>query len=170
MSTTYEQDFFTWTQEQAALLKERRLQLLDLDHLANEVADMGRAQITQFSSRLATVIGHLLKLMVQTNRTEANEKSWVRTIKEQRRRLHHLLDKNPGLKNPTIAEDALQDAWSDGLVLALRETGLDPDLFPETCPFTLEQLLGESTWPADGGEVSHQDHEEGHEGHQDSLP
>ncbi|MBK1704297.1 DUF29 family protein [Halochromatium glycolicum] len=44
MSTGYEEDFFTWTQEQATYLRQGRLDLLDLEHLAEEVGDMGKSE------------------------------------------------------------------------------------------------------------------------------
>jgi hypothetical protein len=50
------------------------------------------------------------------------------------------------LKNPTHLEQALEDGWDDGRDLAIRETGLDPDLFPEDNPYSLEQLLDSNFW------------------------
>ena len=148
MPTAYDKDFYTWTQEQAALLRAGRLELLDVEHLADEVANMGKTEIREFASRLAVIIGHLLKLQVQGDRTPTNEKSWRVTIVEQRRSLVRHLADNPGLKNPTITAKAMADGWGDGRLLALRETGLDPDLFPDACPYALEQVLGEA--PIDG--------------------
>lgn len=141
MSTSYEQDFFTWTQEQAAYLKQGRFDLLDLEHLAEEVADMGKSEQRELAHRLAILIAHQLKLQVQVDRTRTHEKSWRSTIRTQRRSLSRHLDQNPGLKNPAQMTKALETAWDDGRDLAIRETGLDPDLFPEDNPYRLEQLL-----------------------------
>lgn len=141
MSTSYEQDFFTWTQEQAVYLKEGRFDLLDLEHLAEEVADMGKSEQRELAHRLAVLIAHLLKLQVQLDRTPTNEKSWRNTVKAQRRSLSRHLDQNPGLKNPVQMVKALETGWDDGRDLAIRETGLDPDLFPNDNPYRLEQLL-----------------------------
>ena len=141
MSTAYHEDFFTWTQEQAAYLKQGRFDLLDLEHLAEEVIDMGKSEQRELASRLAVIITHLLKLQIQIQRTPTNEKSWRRSIIEQRRAVIRHLRENPGLKNPAHMEQALEDGWDDGRDLAIRETGLDPDLFPEDNPYSLEQLL-----------------------------
>lgn len=113
MSTRYDRDFYTWTQEQAQLLKERHFHLSHLEHLADEVADMGQSTISQYASRLAILIAHLLTLAVQTTRSQTNEKSWITTVKEQRRCLQRLLAKNPGLKNPSIADEVLLDVSDD---------------------------------------------------------
>lgn len=55
---------------------------------------------------------------------------------------------NPGLKSPAIVARAMADGWDDGLVLALRETGPPPALFPPTCPCGLHQVVGEQ--PVEG--------------------
>lgn len=145
--TAYEADYYTWTQEQARFLAERQFERLDIAHLAEEVADMGRPETREFASRLAVIVAHLLKLSVQTDRTPSNERSWQTSVATQRDSLARLLTRNPGLKYPAIFEDVLADAWGDGRLLAIRDTGLDPLLFPETNPFTLDQLLDPDFWP-----------------------
>lgn len=36
-------------------------------------------------------------------------------------------------------------AWADGVARAIDETGLD--LFPEDCPWSMEQVLSQSFFP-----------------------
>jgi hypothetical protein len=57
----YEQDFYQWTQEQAALLRAGALSQLDMANLIEEVESMGRSQKKELSSRLSVLITHLLK-------------------------------------------------------------------------------------------------------------
>lgn len=147
MPVRYEDDFYSWTQEQAAFLKAGRFDLLDREHLADEVADMGKSEIREFGSRLALIIVHLLKLQVQTDRTPKNERSWRTTVETRRDQLAVHLADNPGLKNPAILDKAMASAWKDGRLAAITETGLDPLDFPDSCPFTLTQLLDRSWWP-----------------------
>ncbi|NBC32613.1 MAG: DUF29 family protein, partial [Alphaproteobacteria bacterium] len=94
MAAHYEQDFYTWTQEQAAFLKEGRFDLLDIPHLVEEVESMGKSQISEFASRLGVIIGHLLKLKVQTDRSEAHERSWRTMIRVHCEDLADHLDEN----------------------------------------------------------------------------
>ena len=148
MPTSYDQDFFTWTLEQAEFLKEGRFDLLDIQNLAEEIEDMGKSQRRELSSRLAVVICHLLKLQFQTERTASNEKSWRRSVNDQRKALETHFAENPGLKNPDIMARALAFAWVDGVRVALRETGLDPEIFPEDCPYTVGNLFDRAYWPA----------------------
>ncbi|WP_245232513.1 DUF29 family protein [Thiorhodococcus minor] len=80
-------------------------------------------------------------MQVQVDRARTNEKGWRDTIRTQRRSLLWHLDQNPGLKSPAQMTKALETTWGDGRDLAIRETGLDPDLFPEDNPFSAEHLL-----------------------------
>ncbi len=147
MPSGYDQDYYTWAIEQAEHLRARRLDMLDVDNLAEEVESLGRSEHRELSSRLAVIIGHLLTLQVQTTRTEANERSWRVTVRAQRARLTRLLDRAPGLKNPNAMADALENAWIDGYALAVRETGLPEAMFPQALPYRLDQLLDGAYWP-----------------------
>lgn len=144
MTDHYEQDYFTWTQQQAAALRSGRFNALDQQHLADEVEEMGRSEQRALASRLAIIIAHLLKLQVQIERTPTNEKSWRNSVATQRRQVQRLLNKNPGLKKPEIITDALESAWDDGRDLAIRETGMDPDRFPIENPYSFDQIIDEN--------------------------
>jgi len=41
MSIDYDQDFFTWSQDQARLLRSGRFSQLDIAHLVEEIGDCG---------------------------------------------------------------------------------------------------------------------------------
>ena len=138
----YERDFYSWTQEQADALAKRRVDLLDWQYLAEELKDLGNRHYDQLSSRLSILIAHLLKWQYQPSH---QSNSWRATIREQRRKLERLLQRNPGLKNRWT--EALDDAWLDGRDLAIQETGLDDSIFPENCPFSTLQLQNPDYWP-----------------------
>ena len=138
----YEQDFYTWTEQQAQALAQRRVESLDWEHLAEELADLGNRHYDQLGSRLAVLIGHLLKWKYQP---EHQGSSWRATIREQRRKISRLLHKNPGLKSRW--QEAWEEAWLDGRDLAIRETGMDESIFPEIPCFDSEQVQDEGYWP-----------------------
>ncbi|CAD0220033.1 DUF29 domain-containing protein [Planktothrix agardhii] len=133
-STTHEQDFYAWTQEQSQLLKTGQLHQIDWQNIAEEIEDMGRSEKRQLESRLELLIMHLLKWQFQPN---LRSRSWQLTIKEQRLRLEKLLQKNPSLQ-PNLTE-AIEDVYPLATLSVERETGLS--LFPETCPYTLTEIL-----------------------------
>ena len=62
----YDVDFFRWTQEQAALLRQvpgERINLpIDWSHAADEIEDMGRSDLRAVNSRIGVILEHLVKL------------------------------------------------------------------------------------------------------------
>ena len=62
----YDADFFRWTQEQAALLRQvhgERVNLpIDWNHAAEEIEDMGRSDLRAANNRIGVILEHLLKL------------------------------------------------------------------------------------------------------------
>ena len=135
-------DFYTWTHQQAKLLREGRFSELDLLPLAEEIEDMGNRHYDQLESRFELLFSHLLKWLYQPAYRGA---SWRLTIQEQRRKIPKLLRKNPGLKN-SLAE-ILIDAYEDARNSAADETGLPLTTFPEQCPWLCEQALDSEFWP-----------------------
>ncbi|CAC5340409.1 MULTISPECIES: DUF29 domain-containing protein [Planktothrix] len=139
-STTHETDFYAWTNEQVQLLKTGQLNQIDWQNIAEEIEDMGRSEKRQLESRLEILIMHLLKWQFQPN---LRSRSWQLTIKEQRLRLEKILQKNPSLQ-PNLTE-AIEDVYPLATLSAERETGLS--LFPETCPYTLIEILSPEFLP-----------------------
>ncbi len=140
--TPYEQDFYTWALEQSELLRRRCFEQVDWANVVEELADLGNRHYDQLESRLTQLIAHLLKWQVQ-HWKQTN--SWRATIRVQRSAIAKLLRRNPGLK--ARLTEAMVESWPEGRDLAIAETDLPDSQFPETCPFTLEQLLDESFWP-----------------------
>ena len=138
----HDTDFYSWTHEQAELLRQRRLDELDTEHLIEELWDMGASQERELESRLGVLIAHLLKWRHQPQR---RGKSWRATIKEQRYRIARLLTKNPGLKSELA--DAFEAAYVSGVLKAVKETPLDESDFPAHNPFSLAQTLDDDYWP-----------------------
>ncbi|MGB5062428.1 MAG: DUF29 domain-containing protein [Candidatus Competibacter sp.] len=139
---TSDQDFVLWTRQQADLLRQGHWKELDAMNIAEELEDMGSSRERELESRLGVLLAHLLKWRYQPER---RGKSWRSTIKEQRQRIDRLLAKNPSLK-AQLAE-ALSNGYSDGVLIAVRETPFDEDQFPVECPFSLEQTLDLNYWP-----------------------
>lgn len=134
MTSTYDRDFYAWTQDQAQFLQLGQFEALDLQHLAEEIADMGRSEKRALESRLEVLIMHLLKWNFQPNLRSRN---WELTIKEQRMRLQSMLEDSPSLKAHLVSR--LDKVYKLAVIAAERETGLN--LFPEVCPFTINQIF-----------------------------
>ena len=138
----YEQDFYAWTQQQAALLRDQKAQALDYANLAEEVESLGKSQHRELGSRLDVLVMHLLKWRYQPSE---HSSSWRSTIRTQRRELRRLLQQNPSLR-PLVAS-VIADGYGDARLEASDETGLPLATFPEACPWTPAQVLETEFWP-----------------------
>ncbi len=144
--TTYEKDVVSWSQEQARLLRKGEFSRLDIEHIADEIEDVGKAEQRELASRLAVLLAHLLKWRCQP---QLRGKSWPDTIAIQRKSIARRLNATPTLK-ATLKDPAWrEDVWLDALKDAIGETGLDASAFPETCPWSMSQALDPEFWPED---------------------
>ena len=138
----YDQDFYGWTQEQAALLKCGQFTALDITNLVEEIETMGRSEKRELQSRLMVLLVHLLKWKYQPVR---RGRSWQLTIEEQRGNCFDVLEDSPSLKSKLDA--ILLKAYINARTTASRETGLDKNDFPVSCPWTYEQIIDGSFYP-----------------------
>lgn len=138
----YDVDFYAWTVEQARLLQAQHWAQLDISNLVEEIESLGRQQRQELRNRLGILLGHLLKWQYQPGR---RSKSWLATLREQRREVLILLDESPSLK-PYLPE-AIAVGYQAGLDLAVRETPLNYDNLPATCGYSLEQILSSEYLP-----------------------
>jgi hypothetical protein len=138
----YEQDFFQWTKRNAELLRSGRVSEADLEHIAEEIEDMGKSERRELKSRLRVLLTHLLKWGWQRDKRST---SWHSTAAAQRAELKLLLDDSPSLLSrlPELIEGTYRDAVSQASI----ETGLTASTFPDRCPFTPEQILDSSYLP-----------------------
>jgi hypothetical protein len=132
----YERDFCLWVEEQARLLRERRLEQLDIANLVEEIEDLGIGEKKTVESNLVVVLKHLLKYRFQPGR---RSRSWLSSIAEHRRRLRNDLKTSPSLR--PFAREHLEECYQDSRRQALIETGLAPDALPIAAPWSLEQVL-----------------------------
>lgn len=138
----YDLDFYAWTQEQASRLRNRQWQQLDWSNLTEEIESLGRQQRQELRNRLSLLIGHLLKWHYQPQK---RSRSWLATIRVQRRDTLRLLEENPSLK--AYLEEGLLEAYENGRDLAMGETDLPEQTFPIECPYPLTEILNEHFYP-----------------------
>ncbi len=138
----YKADFYAWTQEQATLLRNQRWSQLDLPNLIEEIEALGKQQRQELRSRLRVLIGHLLKWEYQP---ELRNRSWLATLRVQRRDTVRLLDDSPSLKS--YLDDVLEEAYEDARDLAMGETNLPIATFPPKCLYSLSEILDDRFFP-----------------------
>ena len=142
---TYEEDIMAWAQEQAHLLRAGQFSALDIEHLAEEIEDVGRSEQRELASRMAVLLAHLLKWQYQPERRGASGEV---TIGGQRERIIRRLRQTPSLKATLNDPDGWADAGFDARMEAAKETGIEIQVFPPVCPWTVDPVLGEGWRPA----------------------
>jgi hypothetical protein len=144
VSASYEKDVLLWSQEQARLLRTGKFSQLDIEHLADEIEDVGRSEKRELATRLAVLLAHLLKWRFQP---EKRTLSWRNTIGHQRQRVELLIKATPSLKTAMLDRDWQRGAWLDAIGQAANDTGLDESSFPEDCPWDMTAVLDPGFWP-----------------------
>jgi hypothetical protein len=131
----YEQDFYTWSLEQARLVREARWDAVDRENVAEEIESSGREQFAKLESALRVLLTHMLQW---DHQPERRTRSWVLSIKAQRMAVGRVLDVNPGLK-PRLTE-ATRFGYQSARIEAALETGLEEQTFPEQCPYSWQDI------------------------------
>jgi hypothetical protein len=140
--TAYDGDFYVWTQETAELICRGEWDAIDREHVAEEIADMGKRDKREVRSRMTVLIAHLLKWYAQPELRDSS--SWRATIVEQRDQLELLFEDSPSLY--AAAEDELGLIYRRAVGRAAKETGLGAETFPKECPYTVGQVMGMELW------------------------
>jgi len=147
----YEEDIYAWSQHQAAVLRRMAASDpsalpndLDLEHVAEEIEDVGNEQRFGAESNLLQAFVHLIKLVALPEDQAARH--WT---KETRAFLFNAARRY----RPSMRRDLDHEKlWSDACRLAtadLRDDGHAPPPLPEACPFDLEELVGGEADPRD---------------------
>jgi len=132
----YETDFYSWSLEQARLLREGQWAQIDRENVAEEIESLGREQFNKLESSLRVVLIHMLKWDHQANR---RSRSWTLSIESQRVEIDHVIEDNPGLK-PRVSE-AVTRAYRRARIDAANETGLEKSIFPDACPYSFHDIM-----------------------------
>ncbi len=142
LSRLYDEDFAEWASEAARLLRSRRFAAVDVEHVAEEIEDMGKSQRNEVLNRSTVLLLHLLKWKLQPDKRSG---SWRGTINTQRRELRRLLETSPSLRRPL--RESLRELYADAVEDAVGETGLAANTFPARRPFSVEEILDRGFLP-----------------------
>jgi Domain of unknown function DUF29 len=146
----YEEDFYAWTKDQAKALARlkasRPNEAVDWDHLVEEVRDLGKSERDTVRMQLARIIEHALKL--QHSPAAEPRANWEDMIDDARAvigfKITRTLRRDVTATLPRIYGLARGEA---ARALERHDEPAAAAALPETCPWTLAQLLDPDWWP-----------------------
>ncbi|SFN99694.1 protein of unknown function DUF29 [Bradyrhizobium sp. Rc3b] len=137
-ASKHDTDFYGWTQEQAGILRETPPvdSRLDSANLAEEIEDVGRAEILAISSLLRQTLIHLLKSTIEPDSQAATH--WFDEIVTFQG--DAVLAFSPEIRQRLELEKIWRVACN-GAIRSLAKRGVVAPQLPSTCPFSLDDLL-----------------------------
>lgn len=134
----YDEDLTLWAKNTAQLLREKQWDVIDWEHLIEEVEDLGKSERSAIASQMERVMVHLLKWQYQPQR---RSDSWLDSINDGRSQIRRKIEDSPSLKG--FPEQILEKEYVRARRETARQTQLDLNRFPESCPFSVGQLIGD---------------------------
>jgi hypothetical protein len=145
----YDEDFFAWTQLQAKELRRfgrtRPNVALDVRHIAEEIADLGAERRDSLRSWTARIIEHLL--LLEHSPAAEPRRGWVDEVVNFRGDIERRL--TPSLRRDLERRRQLLYAEARRNLQHKLERYGEAEVaarLPQSCPWTLEQILGDF-WP-----------------------
>jgi hypothetical protein len=145
-SELYDGDYYAWIQEQVSALRQRRIEDVDWDNVAEEVEDLGKSERRSIQSQLETIIEHLLELAYTRGATRIrNARLWKGSANVARMKLTQLLEESPSLR--TKLEELFAKAYRTGRIRALSTSKLPDESIPALAPWPLSQVMNDDFMP-----------------------
>ena len=115
---------------------------LDIPHLIEELEGLNKSNERELESYLVVLLAHLLKWEYQP---EKRCGSWDGSITNARNRITKLFKQQKSLRK-RVAE-FIPEAYLEAKEWASKETKLRIDLFPQSFPYSAEQMLDKDWLP-----------------------
>ena len=142
----YDADFYAWTQDQAARLRNAaaaRVNIdLDWNNLAEEVESMGGSERSEIYNRLIELLFHLAKLAWSPDLPPRAD--WTVSVLNQRDGIAYAIGKSPSLKRHP--QEIFDDCWAKARKRAAVALTVPVSRFPLTCPWDLTAQVLDDDW------------------------
>ncbi|TRU83472.1 MAG: DUF29 domain-containing protein [Microcystis novacekii Mn_MB_F_20050700_S1] len=142
LKTLYEIDDSLWLEETIELLKKKRFDALDLENLIEELEDLGNEKKFRVASFLQQIIRHALLLQFWTREREYNQSHWQAELVNFQDQLNTYL--TASLRK--YLEQEFDNIYQKALRYVIKKTN-NQVIFPDTCPYRLEELLDPNWLP-----------------------
>lgn len=142
LKTLYQEDQSLWLTEIIKLLRENRLEELDIENLIEELESVGRSEKSAVKSLLLQIMIHLLLYNFWEQERERNGNHWMGEVITFRVQLEDRLTTN--LKN-YLLED-LDKIYENARLIVKKKTQLNH--LPTQCPYSFTELLEKEWFPS----------------------
>ncbi|MBV8732141.1 MAG: DUF29 domain-containing protein [Acidobacteriia bacterium] len=142
LANLYEEDFSVWACRNAQLLREGRIAEADLEHIAEEMEDLGKEREHSLASQVRRLLAHLLKYQHQPSH---RSRSWLGFIANARAEIEWVLEHSPSLKSSMHV--MLESEYPRAIRQVSAETGIPRESFPPECPYTFQQIMQDDFLP-----------------------
>ena len=126
----YEDDAYGWAVQQAAALREDRLEALDRQNLARTLEQIVAQETAKLEAALDQVLQGLLKWDL---RPDARARNWSLTVHQQRRRILRQMRRQAGLRD--IVPATIERAYGLARAAVIKDLDLYDDALPVLCPY-----------------------------------
>lgn len=148
----YDEDLCAWAFEQARFFREGRFDLLDVEHLADEIESIAKEEVRELIERMSLLLARLLQWSyLPENRTLR----YSELIEARRMDVVYILDDSPSLRAEIDEPATAAVIWHDTLAHAATEIELDSP--PSACPWRSGDVLSERWLPASIPQPRHVD-------------
>ncbi len=138
-----------WTEQTIQQLQNHEFESLDIEHLIEELVNLGKSEKNTLISNLKIFLTHLLKFKIQHDVPDSMKGSWYSSVIEHRQRVLDNFADTPSLKS--FLMEAVEKAYPDARKVAIKEGKLakfgvrvpEDSKYPITCPFSIGQILNE---------------------------
>jgi hypothetical protein len=143
LKTLYEIDDSLWLEETIELLKAKNFEALDLENLIEELEDLGNEKKFRVASFLQQIIRHALLLQFWSSEREYNQGHWESELVNFQDQLNTYL--TASLRK--YLEQEFDNICHKALRYVRKKTN-NQVIFPDTCPYSLEELLNPNWLPS----------------------
>jgi hypothetical protein len=145
---SYDDDFYAWTQHQAAVLRAMHTDdnRFDRERVAEEIEDLGKSERDAVRSQMRRIIEHFLKL--QYSPAEAPRYGWMESIIDARQTLFDKITPTMRREVETELERLYRDGRKRTAMGMTRHGEAEAvDRLPDTCPYTLDDICRDDWYP-----------------------
>jgi hypothetical protein len=132
----YNGDYYAWLNNTALAVEEGHFDKVNRTQVAEELRDMSKTERRTLRSHIRRALLHMLKIRYQPGK---HTRSWDLSIAESKLQIDEELADSPSLRREL--PELVMQAYREARIRAARQTGLALEVFPEQCPFSVEDIL-----------------------------